>query len=328
VEPPGRIGVPADDRPARGVLQPPAVLRPGAPRGLGQVAAPDRPAAGAPRDPALLRVVTWNIRAAIGPGEPFPPAWWRHVRRDRLERIAAILADLEPDVITLQEVSILTPDGDVLDQPAELARRLGREVRYAATHVFPLVEPETGRAIGMAGWGNAILTRTPLAGGFAVGLPRATDDDVVEPAGADHPLAGVRYGDAEPGHREPRTLVGGTLDGIAVATAHLTYIGREQRGRQADAVRLALDALAGPAILTGDFNAPLSAAELAPFRDGLVDTFAAVGLAADDPRRASCGPWPIDHVLVRGLEVASCRVVTEAGAASAHWPVLAELRRT
>ncbi|MDQ3129063.1 MAG: hypothetical protein M3Q66_11515, partial [Chloroflexota bacterium] len=138
--------------------------------------------------------------------------------------------------MTLQEVTIMTPDGDVHDQPAELARLTGWAVRYAATHSFQLVEPETGRAIGMASWGNAILGREPLAAGFAVGLPRAADDDLVEVAGArhhvldqPHPLIDTRYRDTEPGHREPRCIVGGTLAASStaaaaatIATTHLT----------------------------------------------------------------------------------------------------------
>jgi endonuclease/exonuclease/phosphatase family metal-dependent hydrolase len=281
---------------------------------------------GAAAEPARLRVVTWNIRAAIGPGEPFPPAWWRHVRRDRLARIAEFIAELDPDVATLQEVSILTPGGELLDEPAELGRLTGRAVRYAAVHAFALVEPETGRAIGMASWGNAILTRAPVGAGFAIGLPRPSDDDLVEPAGAGHPLAGVRYGETEPGHREPRCLVGGSVDGVTVATTHVTYIGREQRRRQVEAVRAATTALAGPLVLTGDFNAPIDAAELAGLRDGLVDAFAAVGTSPADPARASCGRWSIDHVLVRGFGVESCRIATEAGDLSDHWPVVADLR--
>ncbi len=298
--------------------------------------------AGASGDPARLRVVTWNIRAAIGPGEPFPPAWWRHVSLARLERIAAILRDLDPDIATLQEVSILTPDGWLLDLPAELGRLTGRHVRYAAVHSFPLVEPETGRAIGMASWGNAILSREPLANGFAVGLPRAADADIVEVVGArhhasdePHPLIDVRYGDTEPGHREPRCVVGGTvgspdLGAVTMATTHLTYIGRAQRRAQAEALAAIVRERAvsdGPAILTGDFNAPIDAPELTALGEGFTDAFAAVGVRVADPRRHSCGPSPIDHVRVRGFAVEACRVATEAGDASDHWPVVADLRR-
>jgi endonuclease/exonuclease/phosphatase family metal-dependent hydrolase len=287
---------------------------------------------GAPAGPARLRVVTWNIRAAIGPGEPFPPGWWRHVRRDRLERIGAILAGLEPDVVTLQEVAILTPDGALDDQPAELGRLLGMAVRYAAAHSFPLVEPDTGRTIGSAMWGNAVLSRDPLLDGVALGLPRAADDDFVEPAGADHPLAGVRYADTEPGHREPRCVVGGVIGGAAnrvgLATTHLSYMGRDQRRRQAEAVRARVERLDGPVIVTGDFNAPLHAPELASLGDGLVDAFGAIGIGPDDPARITCNGSSIDHVLTRGLAVEGCRVAIEAGDASDHWPVVADLRRT
>jgi endonuclease/exonuclease/phosphatase family metal-dependent hydrolase len=286
----------------------------------------------APAPPARLRVLTWNIRAAIGPGEPFPPVWWRHVRDDRLERIAGIIRDLDPDVATLQEVTVMTPDGRLVDQPSELARRTGRQVRYAAVHTFPLVEPDTDRSIGFASWGNAILSREPLADGFALGLPRAADDDPVEVDGALdprtgelHPLIGVRYVDEEPGHREPRCVVGGRVGGVTIATTHLTYIGRAQRALQAEAVAARLAETAGPAILTGDFNAAVDAPELASLGAGFTDAFAAAGVPVGDPRRASCGPWPIDHVRVRGVGVQACRVAVEAGDASDHWPVVAEV---
>ena len=233
----------------------------------------------------------------------------------------------------------MTPDGAVLDEPAELARLTGRHARYAAVHSFALVEPDTGRAIGMASWGNAILSREPLADGFAIGLPRASDDDPVEVNGAlhhltgrPHPLIDVRYADTDPGHREPRCVVGGRLTGslaAIVATTHLTYIGRAQRGAQAAALAAIVQdraGVAGPAILTGDFNAPLDAPELAEIGDGFRDAFAEVGIGLGDSRRHSCGPTAIDHIRVRDLTVADCRVVTEAGDASDHWPVVADLR--
>jgi hypothetical protein len=48
-----------------------------------------------------IRVASWNIRAAIGPGEPFPPAWWRHVDRARLARISAVIGAIDADVVAL-----------------------------------------------------------------------------------------------------------------------------------------------------------------------------------------------------------------------------------
>jgi endonuclease/exonuclease/phosphatase family metal-dependent hydrolase len=277
-----------------------------------------------------LRVVTWNIRAAIGPREPFPPAWWRHVRRDRLERIGVILAALDADVVTLQEVTTMKVEGEIHDQPADLARLIGRHARYGAVHTFALVEPETDRPIGSASWGNAILTRAPLRDGFTTGLPRAADDDVVEPLGADHSLAGIRYADAEPGHREARCAVGGRLplaDGgeVGVVTAHLTYIGRGQREAQAKALAGLAEDLGEFVIVTGDFNAPVNAAELAPLTGAFDDSFAAIGIHPGDPRRETCGPQSIDHVLTRGWMTIDCRVAVEAGDASDHWPVVADL---
>ncbi len=285
-------------------------------------------------DPAVgsdrLRVVTWNIRAAIGPGEPFPPAWWRHVRQDRLEAIAAFIRALDADVVTLQEVTILTADGVVHDQPAELARLTGLSVGYGAVHSFPLVEPERGRAIGSAMWGNAILTREPIVDGFTEGLPRAADDDLVEPVGTDHPLAGARYGDVEPGHREARCAVGGVVAGTGIVTTHLTYIGREQRTHQVEALAAIAGERTGPArplVVTGDLNVAVDGAEVRSLHDAFADAFEAIGVPAGDARRRTSGLSAIDHVFVRGLAVDGCRVATEAGDLSDHRPVVAELRR-
>ena len=119
--------------------------------------------------------------------------------------------------MALQEVAVLTPNGEVLDQPLELARLTGRHVRYAAVHAFALIEPETGRAIGAATWGNALLTREPLEDGFAVGLPLGADDELVEPPDSVLPLAGVTFADAPYGTREPRCAIGGRVDDRDVA---------------------------------------------------------------------------------------------------------------
>jgi endonuclease/exonuclease/phosphatase family metal-dependent hydrolase len=273
------------------------------------------------------RVASWNIRAAIGPGDPFPPAWWRHVDRGRLERIAEIIVGLDADLVALQEVAVLTPHGELLDQPAELTRLTGMEVRYAAVHAFALIEPEDGRAIGAATWGNAVLSRRPLDDGFAVGLPVGEDRDHVEPTGSGLPLAGVTFLEAPYGTREPRCAVGGRLvglgRGISIVNAHLTYAGAEQRRAQAAAVARIGDDLGTPVIVTGDFNAPIEAPELWSLASSFDDAFANVGVEAGDPRRASCGPHRIDHLLTRGLLALDCAVHREAGDASDHLPVVA-----
>jgi endonuclease/exonuclease/phosphatase family metal-dependent hydrolase len=279
---------------------------------------------------AGIRVATWNIRAAIGPGEPFPAGWWRHITDERFERIARIIADLGADVVALQEVAFYDVHGEIHDQPLELAGRTGMHARYAAVHAYALIEPESGQSVGSATWGNALLTREPLAGGFATGLPAGADDALVEPAGADLPLAGVTFLAAPHGTREARCAVGGTtrLGGVeaTVISTHLSYAGAGQRADQAVALVEVAAQRAGPVVLLGDFNAPIGTAEMAPLRAAFTDAFAAVGIAPDDPARHSCGPLPIDHILVRGLAVDGCHVVTDAGDASDHLPVLATLR--
>jgi endonuclease/exonuclease/phosphatase family metal-dependent hydrolase len=279
--------------------------------------------------PPSIRVATWNIRAAIGPGEPFPAAWWRHVSRARFDRIAAVIRDLDADVVGLQEVAVMTPDGELFDQPLELARLTGRSVRYAASHTFELVEPDDGRSIGISTWGNALLTRVPLDDGWALRLPAGGDTDHVEPLDSDRPLAGVTFLEAPYGTREPRCVVGGRLapagGGVRIVNTHLTYAGTEQRRVQAEALaRLALDG-EGPVVVMGDLNAPIDAPALAALAGTLDDAFGAVGVGIGDPARASSGPAAIDHVLSRGLRAVACRVVTEAGDASDHLPVLATL---
>ena len=277
--------------------------------------------------PSTVRVATWNIRAAIGPGEPFPPAWWRHVRRDRFERIAQQIVELDADVVALQEVALLTPHGELLDQPQELARLTNRHVRYAAVHAFALIEPETGRAIGAATWGNALLTWEPLEDGFATGLPVGEDDEAVEPEGSGGALAGVTFAEAPYGTREPRCAIGGRVTGpsgdLAIVNAHLTYAGTGQRRAQADELARIAGGLDGPLVVTGDFNAAIEDPALRSLASGFDDAFRAVGVEAGDPRRASCGRLRIDHLLSRGLRAVDCRVVTEAGDASDHLPVVA-----
>lgn len=230
-------------------------------------------------------------------------------------------------MVALQEVAVLTAHGEVIDQPLELARLTDRHVRYAAVHAFALVQPEDGRAIGAATWGNALLTRVPLDDGFAIGLQTGADDEAVEPDGSGLPLAGVTFAEAPYGTREPRCAVGGRLSTpagpIAIVNAHLTYAGTEQRRGQADELARIAAGLGGPVVVAGDFNAPIEAPELRAVATRFDDAFRAVGVEPGDARRASCGPFRIDHLLSRGLRAVECRAIAEAGDASDHLPVVA-----
>ena len=242
----------------------------------------------------------------------------------------ATIRSLDTDVVALQEVSFYDVDGTVKDQPLELGRLMDRHVRYGAVHAYTLVEPESGRAIGTATWGNALLTREPLADGFTTGLPVGADDDLVEPAASRRPLAGVRFAEAPEGTREPRCAVGGTAElgggRVAVIATHLAYAGAGQRALQADALLSIPDDRSSPVVVLGDLNAPIEATELGSLSSEFVDAFEAVGIPPGHPARHSCGPQAIDHILVRGLTVEDCHVVTEAGDASDHLPVVATLR--
>ena len=279
-------------------------------------------------DRPRVTVATYNVRAAIGPG-PFPAAWWRASDPVRLERIGRVIGNLDADVVSLQEVAVATVAGRLTDQSGALAGMTGLEPRYAATGHFPVVEPESDRAIGASFWGNAILSRLPIVQTRAIGLPAAPDDEFVEPPSSDRELAGVRYADAPIGVRESRCALQATVMSPAgplhVVATHLAHIGSGQRRRQAAALADLVAGLEGPVVVAGDLNAPIEAPELEPLAGGLVDAFAAAGVAAGDVRRASCGTDRIDHVLVRGAVARSCRVVVEAGDASDHWPVVAIL---
>jgi endonuclease/exonuclease/phosphatase family metal-dependent hydrolase len=267
---------------------------------------------------ATLRVVSWNIRAAIGPG-PFPDRWWRRIDADRLRAIGVLLSGLEADLIALQEVALVSRDGDLVDNAGDLARQLGLAAHFGAVRTFEVREDGEVRGAGL--YGNALLALRPLTAVRTVALPRAPADALVEPAGTDHPAAGITYLEAPDHIREPRCVVLGTLDGWRVGTAHFSHIGSAERRLQS---RATVDAFgdATPALLLGDLNAAIEADELAPFA-AWTDGFAE---PAGDPARVSTDDgYRIDHVLARGASVTSCSVVREAGELSDHYPVVAEI---
>ena len=267
---------------------------------------------------ATLRVVSWNIRAAIGTG-PFPDRWWSRIDAGRLRAIGSFLSSLDADVVALQEVALVSRSGDLVDNAGDLARQLGMEVRYGAVRTFAVTDAD--EIVGVGCFGNALLSRRPIARSHTVALPGAPLEAFIEPPGADHPAAGMTYLDGPDTIREPRCLLMAEIDGLRIGTAHFSHVGSGERLLQAEAVVSAFSP-DFPALLLGDLNAPIEASEL--------DAFATWTDGFDEPpgdaaRISTDEGMRIDHVLARGASVTGCRVIRSSGDLSDHYPVIAQV---
>jgi endonuclease/exonuclease/phosphatase family metal-dependent hydrolase len=170
-----------------------------------------------------VRVLTWNV-------------WWRFGPwQERQKAILAVLRDLRPDVVGLQEV--WERGGE--NQAEWLASELGLHWTWA-----PSRAPERWqRRLGdpSVAFGNAVLSRWPIAAREVLELPAGPGDD-------DGRLVLHARVDA-PGHQVP------------FFTTHLTAAADASavRRRQVAALAAFVAAHRGgtdfPPVITGDFNA-------------------------------------------------------------------------
>ncbi len=268
---------------------------------------------------ATRRVVTWNIRAAIGPG-PFPDRWWSRIDAERIRAIGVFLASTDAEIIALQEVALLSRDGALIDNAGDLARHLGMEVRFGAVRTFHVRDGDAVTGVGC--FGNALLSREPVRDARTLALPEAPMDALIEPHGVDHAAAGMPYVNAPASVREPRCMLLTDLKGLTVGSTHFSHIGSDERLLQAQA-SVAAFADDSPALLLGDLNAAVEARELVPFA-GWTDAFAVP--AGDAARVSTDDGLRIDQVLARGASVKGCRVLRESGDLSDHYPVVADVQ--
>ena len=239
----------------------------------------ERPADDATRSDTV-RVLAYNIHHGEGLDSVLD-----------LERIAALIRDVDPDLVTLQEVDSVVARTDGVDQAEVLERLTGLET------VFGRFMPYQGGAYGMA-----VMSRWPIAASVNHRLP---DGD------------------------EPRTALSATvtLPGtgrlLRLVGIHF-YRTDEERLAQAMALEEQLLSDTVPTILAGDFNStPGSEVMLHLSRSWSVvekgeDRFT---FSSDAPVRE------IDFVLLRPatrFEVLSERVLDEP-VASDHRPVLVDL---
>jgi endonuclease/exonuclease/phosphatase family metal-dependent hydrolase len=158
-----------------------------------------------------LTVASYNIHRGIGLD-----------RRLDVDRVAEVIAEIDPDVIGLQEV-VRAPGGPEADQAEYLAERLKMHLVMGVT-----------RPHGAGEYGNAVLTRLPV-----VGQARC---------------------DLSHGPREPRGCLRVDLSAagrtLHVFNCHLGLGLRERRhqlGVLARFIRTSTG-LEGPRVLLGDFN--------------------------------------------------------------------------
>ncbi len=238
---------------------------------------------GADGDPALtdtLRVLAYNIHHGEGMDSVLD-----------LHRIAALIREVDPDLVAVQEVDSVTTRTGGVDQAAELGRLTEMEPRYGR------FMPYQGGAYGMA-----LLSRWPISQAVNVRLPEGAE-----------PRSAMSVVVISPKSGRALRFVG----------IHF-YRTADERMAQAEALDRALAGGDTATILAGDFNSTPGSAVMAR----LSDSWSVVGKGEDHFTFPSYGPdREIDFVLFRpadAFEVISQRLIDEP-VASDHRPVVVDL---
>lgn len=263
----------------------------------GQTEERPRIAAEAPNSVASrrLRLVTYNVRHCRGTDGRVAP-----------ERVAQVIAALEPDIVALQEVDVGRARTGGLDQAEEIARLVGM-----FAHFHPALHIEEER------YGDALLTHLPSRLKRADALPGLLQRPGLEPRGA--LWVEVTAGDVA----------------LQVLTTHFGLLGAE-RIAQAEALLgpdwLGDPACRAPTVLLGDFNATGWSRAYRRLSRRLTDARRLTGERRWRGGASFPSRFPllrIDHVFVsERVAVERIAVVDNALArqASDHLPVLAEIR--
>lgn len=202
--------------------------------------------------PDTLRVLAYNIHHGEGMDGVVD-----------LERIAALILKLDPDVVTLQEVDSVVARTNGVDQAVELGRLTGYEP------VFSEFMPYQG-----GGYGMAVLSRWPVDASASLRLP-----DGPEPRTS----LSVTVRSPRTGHR------------VRIVGVHF-YRSEVERLAQAKMTEELLKEGQLPTILAGDFNSTPESEVMAH----LARSWEIVGKGEDDFTFPSYAPdREIDYVLFR-----------------------------
>ncbi|WGM31616.1 endonuclease/exonuclease/phosphatase family protein [Brevundimonas sp. NIBR11] len=165
-----------------------------------------------------MRLVTYNVHRCVGVDKQLD-----------VERVAGVIAELEPDIVCLQELDVGRARTGGVDQAKTIAQRLSMAVRF---HPAMRIEAEE--------YGDAILTPHPERLVRVGALPTVRGIPGLEPRGA--------------------LWVKVEIDGVEinVLTTHLGLVPREQRLQAAALIGkdwMGHRDCSGPTLLAGDFNA-------------------------------------------------------------------------
>jgi endonuclease/exonuclease/phosphatase family metal-dependent hydrolase len=239
----------------------------------------------------MPRIMTYNVHRCVGVD-----------RRLDVGRVAAVIAQRQPDIVALQELDVCRPRTGAVDQAHAIAQRLGMHFHFNAAFT---VEEER--------YGDAILTAAPHTVIKAGPLP-TLPVRALEPRGA-------LWLELEIEGRK-----------LQVLNAHLGLVPHEQR---AQALALAGPDWAGgrnasdpPMILLGDFNATPHARVYRTFAARYTDARRQVPGPGRTPTFPSRLPMlAIDHVFLDG-KVKATRAETLSGplarVASDHLPLVVD----
>jgi len=242
------------------------------------VAGPFPPRTNFPKQQKPLLVMSYNI---AGHDELYDG--------DHIAEIAAVINQVKPDIVGLEEVHRGTWQSRFRDQLAELTRLTGMHGWFAPAYT------QWGGSFG-----NAVLTRGEFLSNEihelpSVGEPRIVLESVIR-------------------------IDGATLD---VYTTHLTTWGSlnaKNRGEQLECLTKHVRGSRHPFLLMGDFNAPPAAEEIARFRSSNAAQLTGGDLGATHGLTNK----RLDYIFAdEGWEVRGARVL--AVGPSDHWPITAEL---
>ncbi len=228
-----------------------------------------------------LRVVSYNIRHGVGMDGKLD-----------LDRTAAVLRRLEPDLVALQEVDERCRRSGGVDQAAALGKALGMEHRFGE-----FMDYDGGR------YGLAVLSRFPVKATRRHELPRGAE-----------PRCALEVEVEVPGLGQP----------VSFTCVHNDWTKEAIRVNQMRALVAALGERR-PALVAGDYNGEPGSESLAVLAD------AGWRILAKDGARGANPTWPadqptqeLDHVAERGLpECAVSHDVVDEAVASDHRPILA-----